>query len=509
MAAVFDGAAQTLESTDFAVACPIATVALEVASTNEQLRLATAEVFDAWIAAGAARFEADRHLGPTTPALLALTLISLLEGAFILSQSLKSTEPVRAAGVSAVAAAPKRARAPPGPGGPVALIDLAIDDHPEGQRHADHPVRRRRGGADVGRAGAGRVGGLRRGASRSTPVRSCTGRATRRTTSTWSSREEPRSSARDTDAETVIASYGRRGLPGRAEPSDRATALPDRSGHRGGRVLRIPRDDFRRLMSAKPDIADLIFNAFSARRERLRAGRRRPGHPDRGIALLLRGHGAAGVRHPFTSSRTTGSISKTCTRPRRPAGRHGTASRPTPRRSSRRRRYCATPRPGSSQSISGSRSDPFPARLFDLVVVGTGPAGLASAVYGASEGLNTVTLDAVAVGGQAGASSRIENYAGFPNGISGEDLVSRTAIQAQRLGARLNAPCVAAGLRAEHGFHVVTLSDGSEIPCRAVIVASGARYRRLAVDDLAALRRAPASTTRPPTSRRGSAPGET
>jgi thioredoxin reductase (NADPH) len=106
-------------------------------------------------------------------------------------------------------------------------------------------------------------------------------------------------------------------------------------------------------------------------------------------------------------------------------------------------------------------------------------------VYGASEGLGTVSVDAVAAGGQAGSSSRIENYAGFPNGISGEDLAARTAVQALRLGARLNAPCEVAGFRVEHGFHVVVLADGSEIPCRSVIVATGARYRRLAVDDLA------------------------
>ncbi len=117
-------------------------------------------------------------------------------------------------------------------------------------------------------------------------------------------------------------------------------------------------------------------------------------------------------------------------------------------------------------------------------MVGSGPAGLAAAVYGASEGLRTVSLDAVAIGGQAGSSSRIENYAGFPNGISGEDLTGRAAVQAMRLGARLNAPCEVAGLRTEAGFHVIVLADGSEIPTRAVIVASGARYRRLAVDDL-------------------------
>ena len=101
---IFDEAARTLELTDFAVACPIATVALEVASTNERLRVATAEVFDAWIASGAERFE-SAGMSPDKALTLALTLISLLEGAFILSQSLKSAKPVRAAGISAVAVA--------------------------------------------------------------------------------------------------------------------------------------------------------------------------------------------------------------------------------------------------------------------------------------------------------------------------------------------------------------------------------------------------------------------
>jgi len=125
-----------------------------------------------------------------------------------------------------------------------------------------------------------------------------------------------------------------------------------------------------------------------------------------------------------------------------------------------------------------------PGYIFDLVVVGSGPAGLAAAVYGASEGLRTVSLDAVTVGGQAGMSSRIENYAGFPNGISGEALTGRAALQAMRLGARLNAPCEVVALRSEAGFHVITLADGSEIPARAAIVATGARYRRLPVAEL-------------------------
>ena len=125
-----------------------------------------------------------------------------------------------------------------------------------------------------------------------------------------------------------------------------------------------------------------------------------------------------------------------------------------------------------------------PGYTFDLVVVGSGPAGLAAAVYGASEGLRTVCLDAISAGGQAGTSSRIENYAGFPNGISGEELTTRTAVQAQRLGAQLSSPCEVTGLRGESSFFAVELADGSEVPARAVIIATGARYRRLAVDDL-------------------------
>jgi len=90
----------------------------------------------------------------------------------------------------------------------------------------------------------------------------------------------------------------------------------------------------------------------------------------------------------------------------------------------------------------------------------------------------------MAIGGQAGSSSRIENYTGFPNGISGGDLTARAAVQAMRLGARLNSPCEVIGLHAESGFHVIVLADGSEIPTRSIIVASGASYQRLPVDDL-------------------------
>jgi thioredoxin reductase (NADPH) len=142
------------------------------------------------------------------------------------------------------------------------------------------------------------------------------------------------------------------------------------------------------------------------------------------------------------------------------------------------------PTPGELAQHLGLTFHATSGRLADLVVVGTGPAGLAASVYGASEGLSTISLDAFGPGGQASASSRIENYVGFPNGVSGDDLVARAAIQAMRLGARLNAPCEVSRLRSEHEFHVVVLSDGSEISTRAIMIATGAQYRRLDVPEL-------------------------
>jgi thioredoxin reductase (NADPH) len=124
-------------------------------------------------------------------------------------------------------------------------------------------------------------------------------------------------------------------------------------------------------------------------------------------------------------------------------------------------------------------------RTFDLVIAGSGPAGLAAAVYGASEGLRTLVLDSVAVGGQAGSSSRIENYLGFPTGVSGDELTQRALVQAEKFGAHLSSPCAATSLREENGHLVVRLSDGTNVVGRAVIAATGAMYRRLPIDRLA------------------------
>lgn len=142
------------------------------------------------------------------------------------------------------------------------------------------------------------------------------------------------------------------------------------------------------------------------------------------------------------------------------------------------------PTPGALADYLGLTIGGLPERCLDLVIVGGGPAGLAAAVYGASEGLRTLAVDGVAPGGQAGTSSRIENYFGFPTGISGSDLIQRGFVQAEKFGAQLSAPCRAVGLGEEAGHLVIELSDGTQVAGRAVVAASGARYRRLDVERL-------------------------
>jgi thioredoxin reductase (NADPH) len=125
--------------------------------------------------------------------------------------------------------------------------------------------------------------------------------------------------------------------------------------------------------------------------------------------------------------------------------------------------------------------------FYDLVIVGAGPSGLAAAVYGASEGLNTLLVEGEAPGGQAGTSSRIENYLGFPSGLSGGDLSRRAVAQASRFGAEILTPLEASGIRVQDPYRFVTLTDGSEISCHALLIATGVSYRKLEVPGVGTL----------------------
>lgn len=262
------------------------------------------------------------------------------------------------------------------------------------------------------------------------------------------------------------------------------TTLAARADEDGTVVLRITPDRFRELMSTEPEVADIVFTAFVARRE-----------------VLRRGAGATVIR--IIGSRFSARAVELESFARRQRLAHqwidlddpsvddievllasvGVTTRDTP--------VVVTPTAVLRHPTVGQLAEhlgvafrPSPGRVRDLVVVGAGPAGLAAGVYGASEGLDTLVVDGHGVGGQAGASSRIENYFGFPNGLSGSDLVESGALQAQRLGATINAPCRVSAIRVEADHFVLDIGEG-EVATRAVILATGVSYRKLEVPDLA------------------------
>ena len=149
-----------------------------------------------------------------------------------------------------------------------------------------------------------------------------------------------------------------------------------------------------------------------------------------------------------------------------------------------RNRLLRNPSPADLAAEFGLREVDSAEKVYDLVVVGAGPAGLAAAVYGASEGLDTAVLDGVAPGGQAARTSCIENYLGFPSGISGGELAERAVLQAEKFGARRSVPAEVVGMEERDGNHVLQFADGGELATRTVIVASGVRVRRLPVPGL-------------------------
>jgi len=243
-----------------------------------------------------------------------------------------------------------------------------------------------------------------------------------------------------------------------------------------GEVLVVPREALRRLIATDPGLSDKILAAFLARRGILMSGAasaiRVIGSrfsPDSGrIREFL---ARSGIPHewldPDADVEVERSLRELDIRP------HDLPVVIVTGKVLRR------PTPDVLADYLGLTIENLPDRGFDLIVVGAGPAGLAAAMYGASEGLRTLVLEMVAVGGQAGSSSRIENYLGFPTGISGADLTQRATVQAQKFGASLSSPRTTVSIQEEAGFFVLRLSDGIEVRGRAVIVATGARYRKL------------------------------
>ncbi|WP_433516525.1 FAD-dependent oxidoreductase [Nonomuraea sp. CA-143628] len=242
-----------------------------------------------------------------------------------------------------------------------------------------------------------------------------------------------------------------------------------------GTVVRIGAAKLRRALAEQDDIADLVLAAFRERREVIRSAAGEVleivGHPETAATLELRTYATqmllphtwrSATSHPGRSLMTAAGL----TADDLPAAIVG---------GSVLRR--ATSRTLAERLGLIYRADEYPV---DLVVVGAGPAGLAAAVYGASEGLVTVLLDRSGLGGQAAKSARIENYLGFPHGVSGANLTRLAMIQALKFGVRIHSPCAVTGLDlSDDRRPTVLLEDGVRIPCRAVIAATGAHYRRL------------------------------
>ncbi|MFI5891842.1 FAD-dependent oxidoreductase [Actinoplanes sp. NPDC051513] len=245
-----------------------------------------------------------------------------------------------------------------------------------------------------------------------------------------------------------------------------------------GAVHRIGEEAFRRLMARDTELSDLLLRAFLARRLLLadRSGRN----------LEIIGDESTGAGMALQTFLTRQEQPHLWLAEASEAGQRAMAGAGltaadlpavvTPRETLR------SVDPGILSQHLGLTYRRTPKGVADLTIVGAGPAGLAAAVYGASEGLETVLLDAVATGGQAAASSRIENYMGFPFGLSGAALTGRAAVQALKFGAHLGSPCGVRALRSSPGGHVITLVDGTEIPTRTVLIATGAAYRNLPLE---------------------------
>ena len=248
------------------------------------------------------------------------------------------------------------------------------------------------------------------------------------------------------------------------------------------RVIEVPRETFLTLMSQIPEMSDIIITVFAARRRRQLEDRRSGLYligeeADRNVRRIA--EFASRNRLPYASvplhSSEAEALAKTCgIDARTPAVIFGSKvpiTDPTPEKIAR---------------LLGLNIDFSGDELFDVLIVGGGPAGVAAAVYAGAEGLRALIVEDIALGGQAGTSSRIENYMGFPTGISGADLLWRGVVQAMKFGARFAIPLRVTTLEAqEGGAFCATFENGQRVRASAIVVASGVQYRRLPLERLA------------------------
>jgi thioredoxin reductase (NADPH) len=258
--------------------------------------------------------------------------------------------------------------------------------------------------------------------------------------------------------------------------TDRAILVGGRMGV-DGRVARLGRAQFRRLLAAEPDIAEIVMRAFILRR----------------TGFISHGHAAVTLVGPRRAADTL-ALQRFLTRNGHPVqtlepgvddeadarlAEAGLTADDGPVAFCPPYHVLVRPTTAELGECLGISEKLDPTRVVDVAVVGAGPAGLAAAVYAASEGLETVVLEGEAPGGQAGTSSRIENYLGFPTGVSGQALAERAQVQAQKFGARIVVPRRVVALRTGERPYELELDDGATLRARSVVLATGARYRKL------------------------------
>jgi thioredoxin reductase (NADPH) len=247
------------------------------------------------------------------------------------------------------------------------------------------------------------------------------------------------------------------------------------------RVVRVKRADFRRLIANEPDIGEIIMRAFILRRVGIIR------HTQGGVELVGPGHGADTLRLQRFMVRN-GYPHRLLDTERDPdAAGFLDCFKITPDQLPvlvlPGKILLRNPSNAALADALGLTEVLDPLKIYDVAVVGAGPAGLAAAVYAASEGLSTLVLEITAPGGQAGTSSKIENYLGFPTGISGQALAGRAQSQAQKFGARLAVARTVVGIECAGLPYRLDLDGGQSVQARAVVVATGARYRKLALEN--------------------------
>jgi thioredoxin reductase (NADPH) len=246
------------------------------------------------------------------------------------------------------------------------------------------------------------------------------------------------------------------------------------------RYIALPRDDLRALLFDDPSLSDLILGALVERRELLQQRQ--------GIGPEIVGPRESPDTRRLLEFARAQRLPHSWVDPTEATDGAGTTAEPSVSAAPLVRLpggvELQNPSNGELSRALGIGMELAPREEVDLLIVGGGPAGLGAAVYGASEGLNTLIVESRSIGGQAGTSRRIENYLGFPAGISGNELLSRAATQSRKFGARLASPYRARELQPGVERHLVKLEDGNEIAARAVLLTTGAEYRRLPVTGL-------------------------